>query len=58
MMTSLLGGEGMFQTTVAGLGKVFDWSPGPVQRVELQGQTLTVDGSSAASRTGLAGVPS
>jgi len=52
MMTSLLGGEGMFQTTVNGAGKVFYWSAGPVQRVELQGQTLTVDGSFAVARTG------
>jgi uncharacterized protein (AIM24 family) len=52
MMTSLFGGEGMFQTAVSGVGKVFYWSPGPVQRVELRGQTLTVDGSFAVARTG------
>lgn len=52
MMNSLFGGEGMFQTSVSGVGKVFYWSPGPVQPVELQGQTLTVDGSFAVARTG------
>jgi len=52
MMTSVFGGEGMFQTSVSGVGKVFYWSPGPVQRVELQGQQLTVDGSFAVARTG------
>jgi uncharacterized protein (AIM24 family) len=51
MMTSMFGGEGMFQTMVSGLGKVFYWSPGPVQRIELRGQTLTVDGSFAVART-------
>jgi uncharacterized protein (AIM24 family) len=28
------------------------WSPGPIQRVDLQGQTLTVDGSFAVARSG------
>lgn len=51
MMTSLFGGEGMFQTMVNGVGKVFYWSPGPLQRIELRGQTLTVDGSFAVART-------
>lgn len=52
MMTSMFGGEGMFQTSVKGVGKVFYWSPGVVQRIELQGQVLTVDGSFAVARTG------
>lgn len=51
MFNSFFGGEGMFQTQVSGVGKVMYWSPGPVQRVELQGQTLTVDGSFAVGRT-------
>lgn len=51
MFNSFFGGEGMFQTQVSGVGKVMYWSPGPVQRMELQGQTLTVDGSFAVGRT-------
>lgn len=48
----LFGGEGFFQTQVTGHGKVFYLSPGPVQRVDLDGsQTLTVDGSFAVART-------
>jgi len=52
MFTSIFGGEGMFQTQVSGVGKVFYWAPGPIQRVDLRGQTLTVDGSFAVARTG------
>ncbi len=48
----MLGGEGWFQTQVSGQGKVIYWSPGPVERIEIQGQTLTVDGSFAVARTG------
>lgn len=51
MFSSLFGGEGMFQTQVSGVGKVFYWAPGPVQAVVLQGETLTVDGSFAVART-------
>lgn len=51
VFTSIFGGEGMFQTQVSGTGKVFYWAPGPVQRIELRGQTLTVDGSFAVART-------
>lgn len=52
VFTSVFGGEGMFQTQVSGAGKVLYWAPGPVQRIELRGQTLTVDGSFAVARTG------
>lgn len=52
LFTSVFGGEGMFQTQVSGTGKVLYWAPGPLQRVELRGQTLTVDGSFAVARTG------
>jgi uncharacterized protein (AIM24 family) len=51
MFNSFFGGEGMFQTQVSGVGKVMYWSPGPIQRIELQGQTLTVDGPFAVGRT-------
>lgn len=47
----MFGGEGWFQTHVSGQGKVIYWSPGPVERIEIQGQTLTVDGSFAVART-------
>lgn len=49
---SFFGGEGMFQTQVSGTGKVMFSSPGPLERVDLRGQTLTVDGSFAVARTG------
>jgi uncharacterized protein (AIM24 family) len=52
VFSSLFGGEGMFQTQVSGVGKVFYWAPGPLQRIDLRGQTLTVDGSFAVARTG------
>lgn len=47
----MFGGEGWFQTQVSGQGKVIYWSPGPVERIDIQGQTLTVDGSFAVART-------
>lgn len=48
---SFFGGEGMFQTQVSGVGKVMFESPGPLERIDLRGQTLTVDGSFAVART-------
>ena len=51
-MAGLFGGEGFFQTEVKGRGKVFYLSPGPVQKIVLDGtETLTVDGSFAVART-------
>lgn len=51
-MSGLFGGEGFFQTQVTGHGKLFFLSPGPLQRIELDGtDTLTVDGSFAVART-------
>lgn len=47
----LIGGEGVFQTQVSGTGKVFYTSWGPVQRLELNDDRLTVDGSFAVART-------
>lgn len=49
---SFFGGEGMFQTQVSGTGKVMFTSPGPLERIDLRGQTLTVDGSFAVARSG------
>lgn len=51
-MAGLFGGEGFFQTEVKGRGKLFYLSPGPVQKIVLDGtETLTVDGSFAVART-------
>jgi uncharacterized protein (AIM24 family) len=51
-LTGLFGGEGFFQTQVTGHGTVLYHSPGPVERIDLRGETLTVDGSFAVARTG------
>ena len=48
---ALLGGEGVFQTQVQGTGKVLYTSWGPVQRLDLNNDRLTVDGSFAVART-------
>ncbi|MEM9405064.1 MAG: AIM24 family protein, partial [Acidobacteriota bacterium] len=48
---ALLGGEGVFQTQVSGRGKVLYNSWGPVQKLELQNERLTVDGSFAVARS-------
>ncbi|MCB9666195.1 MAG: AIM24 family protein [Alphaproteobacteria bacterium] len=50
--SALLGGEGMFQTSVSGTGTVVVFSPGRVQRVDLRDDRLAVDGSFAVARTG------
>lgn len=47
----LFSGEGFFQTQVSGNGKVMYLAPGPVERLELQNDTLVVDGSFAVART-------
>ncbi len=44
-------GEGFFQTSVKGTGKVVFLSQGPLEKLELKGETLTVDGSFAVART-------
>jgi uncharacterized protein (AIM24 family) len=49
---SIFGGEGRYQTEVSGHGKLIYYSPGPVERIDLNGDTLTVDGSFAVARTG------
>lgn len=50
-MSALVGGEGLFQTSVKGTGTVVVQAPGKVQRLELQGETLSVDGSFAVARS-------
>ena len=49
--TALLGGEGWFQTSVKGSGKLVMQAPGKVERLELQNDTLSVDGRFAVART-------
>lgn len=50
-ISGFFGGEGFFQTSVGGHGKVLFHSGGPLETVELHGETLTVDGSFAVART-------
>ena len=50
LLTGLKGGEGMFQTSVSGSGTVIFQSPGPVELIELNDDTLTVDGKFAVAR--------
>jgi len=49
--TGMFGGEGFFQTKVSGYGKVMFNSQGPLQTMQLNGETLVVDGSFAVART-------
>ena len=50
-LTAVFGGEGWFQTSVKGSGKVVIQAPGQVQRIELRGEKLSVDGKFAMART-------
>jgi uncharacterized protein (AIM24 family) len=50
-LTAFFGGEGWFQTSVKGRGKVVIQAPGQVQRTELSGEKLSVDGRFALART-------
>ncbi len=50
-ITGLVGGEGLFQTSVKGVGTVVAQAPGQIQRIDLQGERLAVDGSFAVART-------
>jgi len=49
-ITGLIGGEGFFQTKVEGTGKVIIQAPGNIEIIDLENQTLTVDGSFAVAR--------
>lgn len=49
--TGMFGGEGFFQTKMSGYGKVMFVSQGPLQTMQLRGETLVVDGSFAVART-------
>ncbi len=44
------GGEGIYQTTVSGTGTLVYYSDGPIQEINLQNSTLTVDGNFAVAR--------
>ncbi|HIA04562.1 MAG TPA: AIM24 family protein, partial [Myxococcales bacterium] len=50
-LSAMLGGEGTFQTKVSGTGKVVIQAPGKLERVDLNGERLAVDGSFAVART-------
>ncbi len=50
-VSALLGGEGIFQTRVSGTGKVVIQAPGKLERIELKGDRLAVDGRFAVART-------
>jgi uncharacterized protein (AIM24 family) len=49
--TALMGGEGLFQTSVRGTGRVVMQAPGQVQRLDMQGERVVVDGSFAIARS-------
>jgi uncharacterized protein (AIM24 family) len=44
------GGEGIWQTTVSGTGTLVYYSQGPIQEINLQNTTITVDGDFAVAR--------
>lgn len=50
-ISGLFSGEKWFQTAVGGIGKVIITSSGPLEEIELNNDTLTVDGSFAVART-------
>jgi uncharacterized protein (AIM24 family) len=50
-LSAFLGGEGWFQTSVKGTGKVVMQAPGQVERIDLRGEKLSVDGKFAIART-------
>ena len=49
-MTALFSGEGMFQTKIEGTGKVVIQADGPIEKIDLKDDRLTVDGSFAVAR--------
>jgi uncharacterized protein (AIM24 family) len=50
-VSALVGGEGWFQTSVKGSGQVVIQAPGKIQRLDLAGERLSVDGKFAIART-------
>ena len=49
-MSAMFSGEGMFQTKVEGVGKVVIQADGPIEKIDLNNDRLTVDGSFAVAR--------
>jgi len=50
-INALFSGEKWFQTVVTGTGKVIIISAGPLEKIELNNETLVVDGSCSVART-------
>lgn len=50
-LTGIVSGEGLVQTTVAGVGKVVVATPGPVEILDLVNDRLVVDGTFAVARS-------
>jgi uncharacterized protein (AIM24 family) len=50
-LSAFFGGEGWFQTSVKGTGSVVIQAPGKIQRIDLTGEKLSVDGKFAIART-------
>ena len=50
-ISGLFSGEKWFQTALGGTGKAIITSSGPLEEIELNNDTLTVDGSFAVART-------
>ena len=50
-LSAFFGGEGWFQTSVKGAGSVVIQAPGKIQRIDLTGEKLSVDGKFAIART-------
>jgi len=50
-MTGMLSGEGMVQTLVKGTGTVIMEVPGPVEKIQLDNDTLVVDGDFTVARS-------
>ena len=51
LSASMFSGEGIVQTAVKGTGTVIVRAPGQVQRIDLRGDRLVVDGSFAVARS-------
>lgn len=52
LITGLVGGEGLYQTKVKGVGQVVMVAQGPVETIELRREKLVVDGNFAIARSG------
>ncbi|MBF0452999.1 MAG: AIM24 family protein [Candidatus Magnetomorum sp.] len=50
-LTGMLSGEGMVQTLIKGTGTVIIAVPGPVEKIQLENETLVVDGDFTVARS-------